>query len=240
MKQLIRFVAILALGVTVMQSCKKDDELPNAEPDFNMSTETALVGEEVYFENISVNALEYTWDFGDGGTSNDTNATHIYNQPGIYKVTLLANGANGGVQSEIKDIKVVNKDLTGKWILRAAFYNNEPFSQASGYFNILSDSTYESLLEIGQQYASAQSEYIQFNDSIKCKMPTTVLYDGESVLGSKGEFRTNIDMDTVNMDKYGKTAIGYAPKILWEDVADSLIITSVDSKTVLKYTLEQQ
>jgi hypothetical protein len=43
------------------------------------------------FLNQSVNATDYTWSFGDGSTSILDNPTHIYTQPGIYDVTLVAN-----------------------------------------------------------------------------------------------------------------------------------------------------
>jgi PKD repeat protein len=43
------------------------------------------------FLNQSVNATDYSWSFGDGATSNLSNPTHIYTQPGIYDVTLVAN-----------------------------------------------------------------------------------------------------------------------------------------------------
>lgn len=43
------------------------------------------------FLNQSVNATDYSWSFGDGSTSNLNNPTHIYTQPGIYDVTLVAN-----------------------------------------------------------------------------------------------------------------------------------------------------
>jgi gliding motility-associated-like protein len=44
--------------------------------------------------NSSLNASIYSWNFGDGSTSNGTNAQHEYNQqPGTYVITLIANNA---------------------------------------------------------------------------------------------------------------------------------------------------
>ncbi len=46
----------------------------------------------VQFKNTSTSAKEYTWNFGDGSpTSNDTNVTHTFVNPGVYTVTLYAN-----------------------------------------------------------------------------------------------------------------------------------------------------
>ena len=51
----------------------------------------ACVGTPVNFQNTSQLATQYFWDFGDGNTSTDANPTHIYNNPGVYNVTLIAN-----------------------------------------------------------------------------------------------------------------------------------------------------
>lgn len=45
----------------------------------------------VSFENLSLNATDYLWDFGDGtGLSEQTNPLHVYTEPGAYTVTLIA------------------------------------------------------------------------------------------------------------------------------------------------------
>jgi gliding motility-associated-like protein len=45
---------------------------------------------EVTFINLSTGADNYYWDFGNGNSSTDENPTTLYNQPGIYQVTLYA------------------------------------------------------------------------------------------------------------------------------------------------------
>jgi gliding motility-associated-like protein len=44
------------------------------------------------FTNTSTGATSYAWDFGDGASSNSKDVSHTYGKPGIYKVTLMANG----------------------------------------------------------------------------------------------------------------------------------------------------
>lgn len=44
----------------------------------------------VTFTNNSTNAIEWNWDFGDGGASNEQNPVHKYMQTGTYTVTLTA------------------------------------------------------------------------------------------------------------------------------------------------------
>jgi PKD repeat protein len=44
----------------------------------------------VSFNNLSTGATSYQWNFGDGGTSTQTNPTHSYSSPGTYTITLIA------------------------------------------------------------------------------------------------------------------------------------------------------
>ncbi|OFY99520.1 MAG: hypothetical protein A3K10_16100 [Bacteroidetes bacterium RIFCSPLOWO2_12_FULL_31_6] len=72
----------------------------NAE--FIVFNNKVCLGEKVSFEAISKNLpVSYSWDFGDGTTSNKANPTHIYNECGNYDVTLtLINRKTG---DEIKN-----------------------------------------------------------------------------------------------------------------------------------------
>lgn len=45
-----------------------------------------------YFTNNSVNGTSFSWTFGDGGTSTATSPSHVYTNPGLYSVTLIASG----------------------------------------------------------------------------------------------------------------------------------------------------
>jgi len=50
----------------------------------------------VNFTNTSYNAVSVTWDFGDGNTAGNLNyASHVYEKPGKYIVTLHVNTYNG-------------------------------------------------------------------------------------------------------------------------------------------------
>ena len=42
------------------------------------------------FNNLSIGAIRYLWDFGDGENSTDINPTHLYNATGNFKVVLIA------------------------------------------------------------------------------------------------------------------------------------------------------
>lgn len=50
----------------------------------------------------------YSWDFGDGNTSDQANPTHTYTEPGTYTVTLTANGPVDSDENQQVDLVVVN------------------------------------------------------------------------------------------------------------------------------------
>lgn len=60
-------------------------------------------GETVYFQNLSTNATQYSWDFGDFSSANNISTeehpTHIYNSPGTYQVKLTS--SNGTFLDEV-------------------------------------------------------------------------------------------------------------------------------------------
>jgi len=55
----------------------------------------------VEFDNLSVNALGYSWSFGDGNFSSDFEPTHTYATPGNYNIVLTAFNNCGQVATEI-------------------------------------------------------------------------------------------------------------------------------------------
>lgn len=64
----------------------------------------------VDFTNYSSSATTYAWDFGDGGTSTDKDASHDYADFGIYTVTLTASDKLGAVNVSTQEV-VVDKPL---------------------------------------------------------------------------------------------------------------------------------
>ena len=53
----------------------------------------------VNFHDLSVDADNYLWDFGDGSTSTNVNPSHIYNTPGIFNIKLVTKSNLGCADS---------------------------------------------------------------------------------------------------------------------------------------------
>lgn len=80
---------------------------PNA--NFNISSNTLMIGLPVSFENTSTNASTYSWNFGEGTSSNSVNPTNVFFQEGTYFITLIATDIKGCVDSIIKPIIINNE-----------------------------------------------------------------------------------------------------------------------------------
>ncbi|MFK7808980.1 MAG: PKD domain-containing protein, partial [Saprospiraceae bacterium] len=69
---------------------------------------STVTGSLVTFENNSINATSYSWNFGDGNTSESTNPTHTYDGDGTYTVTLIATNNCGSVT--VTGVVVISTD----------------------------------------------------------------------------------------------------------------------------------
>jgi PKD repeat protein len=54
------------------------------------SADTIFINDSIIFSNMSINAINYDWDFGDGFTDTTSNPTHKYLNSGQYTVRLIA------------------------------------------------------------------------------------------------------------------------------------------------------
>ncbi|WPP50577.1 PKD domain-containing protein [Catalinimonas niigatensis] len=68
-------------------------ETPRAS--FNLRPQEAFLSEPIYFVNLSVDAKNYYWDFGDGNVSTEYEPSHVYQATGTYDVTLVAESEKG-------------------------------------------------------------------------------------------------------------------------------------------------
>jgi len=81
-------------------------------PDFTITRDCEM---GVTFNNQSSNSDSWSWDFGDGATSNQENPTHAYDAFGTYSITLEASNNGICIISEITAISV-QETITAKFL----------------------------------------------------------------------------------------------------------------------------
>ena len=69
---------------------------------FTANVTSGLAALSVKFNDRSINATSWSWNFGDGQISTVQNPSHTYNVPGTYTVSLNASNANGGYNISTK------------------------------------------------------------------------------------------------------------------------------------------
>jgi hypothetical protein len=84
---------------------------------------TCIVGETIVFSAMfstdNVGIVTYEWDFGDGITEAFLGATHVYNEPGTYTVTLTV---KDGVGNDAKDTVLITvEDITEPFMKKWGF-----------------------------------------------------------------------------------------------------------------------
>ncbi len=73
--------------------------------DFSSSVTSGNAPLSVQFIDLSSNAAEWNWDFGDGNSSTEQNSMHIYSTAGSYTVNLTVSNENG-TDSKLSTINV--------------------------------------------------------------------------------------------------------------------------------------
>ena len=94
MKTINRIIPI-AMGATLIliTACSKEQkDLPAAS---FQCPNTVGVGDTIHFQNTSEGAVTFSWDFGDGNVSTEENPSHIYTEPGVFTILLVATNENG-------------------------------------------------------------------------------------------------------------------------------------------------
>ncbi len=80
---------ILIMSVLSVTSCIQIDTVaPVLKSCFNTDYDTYYTNEAIYFDNCSLYADSYYWDFGDGQNATEQEPMHYYTQPGVYEVAL--------------------------------------------------------------------------------------------------------------------------------------------------------
>lgn len=78
-------------------------------PYISFEFDSSCVGSSVAFNNQSfsqVGTMDYSWDFGDTGSSNQEDANHTYQTAGTFPVTLVGTSSYGCVDSATESITI--------------------------------------------------------------------------------------------------------------------------------------
>lgn len=86
MRNTLLSVCFILASSLLLNSCK------NIDVDFSYSPEQPIAGQSVSFTNTSSDGEEWSWTFGDGGTSSSSNPTYTFKKPGKYTVRLRVDG----------------------------------------------------------------------------------------------------------------------------------------------------
>lgn len=107
MKRITYILSILAL---VFTGCASD---PVA--NFAFTPADPIAGEDVFFENLSMDAESFEWNFDDGTKTFDYSPAHRFLAGGTYVVELKAFGKRGGMDVAIAEINVMSIQPTAEF-----------------------------------------------------------------------------------------------------------------------------
>jgi hypothetical protein len=79
--------------------------IPNSR--FSVSPNPAQENKPANFTNLSAQAVSYSWNFGDGQTSEETNPFHQFPATGTYNVCLIATGEAGCQDTFCLDVPAI-------------------------------------------------------------------------------------------------------------------------------------
>jgi len=108
---LVCFIAIIGFVACEKDSVKTPEASTVADFAYTLDNNTYAPC-NASFTNKSLNALSYSWDFGNGKTSTEANPTTIYEGAGSYIVTLTVSGANNNLHYNklTKSVNIKIKD----------------------------------------------------------------------------------------------------------------------------------
>ena len=125
----------LVLVMSVLASCDFEFDLPEAgslpdetPPEANFSaSQSAEDWMRFDFANLSVSATTFAWDFGDGNSSTDQDATNTFPGEGTFNVTLTVSDALGATDTYSIALEVIEPEepeAIVPVILEASFEDN--------------------------------------------------------------------------------------------------------------------
>jgi len=134
-----------------------DSILVSVYPSTNASFGYSVNGDTISFINTSLNSTSFTWNFGDGQTSNQTNPVHVFSAAGNYIICLTSNSANCNPNSYCQQIQVGGAVSNNNSNFEKLFY----LPSTPGPGQIMFGATDIVQSEIDSGYVCIGYEYIQ-------------------------------------------------------------------------------
>jgi PKD repeat protein len=165
MGRLFKFSALFIIALTLLTvlSCGDDDEQKIEAPTADIFR--SIVGKQVAFTALTLYADSWEWDFGDGMNSTEKNPVHIYENGGVYTITLVAKNNLGTAEasSEVSLDLSIYEMLTGgasatngkTWRISAGHSDKDAITLANLDFTSIQDIPQGALglfLGIGEEY----------------------------------------------------------------------------------------
>jgi subtilisin family serine protease len=101
---------------TLYFNIQEVDDAPIAEFSIENNASTYPMNLDLYFENLSVNASSYFWDFGDGNESQEFEPVHRYEGPGVYQIQLRAVSDEDCTDVYLSEITIEEPNSTNKLV----------------------------------------------------------------------------------------------------------------------------
>jgi len=127
---------------------------PSAE--FSGTPQTGAAPLQVSFTDLSLGATAWSWDFGDGSLSSERHPTHLYVQPGLYTVRLVASNAAGSDTRVRTDFVHVTSPSPVRTLLPGA---DARVNQANPSSNAGADA----LLRVRESSGASYHTYLRFD-----------------------------------------------------------------------------
>jgi PKD repeat protein len=143
-KQLLFLCLLSAVGMTLFQSCTKEE--PAGPP--KAAIFYSIVGKQAAFTALTKRIVTWNWDFGDGKTSTEKDPVHVYADGGYYKVKLTGTDAAGLTAVAEADLAVALTPyvlMTGgptaangkTWKLASSHSSKDAFANADAAFSVV-------------------------------------------------------------------------------------------------------
>ncbi|WP_430812046.1 MULTISPECIES: PKD domain-containing protein [unclassified Carboxylicivirga] len=111
--------------------------------DFTVGPEVVYIPEdEIRCHDMSIDAIRWFWDFGDGNSSEERNPSHTYSDGGVYDITLRVENALGCESSLTKE-EAVTAELSGFVAFPTAFRPRPGGSGNTGNLGDRSDAIFK-------------------------------------------------------------------------------------------------